>query len=649
MPQIIPNYREPGAYSTINIIPTTTSQLGPPVVAILGQARQGPYVPVLFYDSNDAQNLYSTATLSNPLPNAIQIAFENGATRVLGLNVEPSNSFPAYLTLPNSGLPGIPTSTFPTSAYIPAATGANAVLDPVTQQPVNVDGTVAGIFYVQDFDPSAADPVLNSTPQATQQAFATSQGNLLQYIKYGQAPTLNGVQQVPYSNSNMIRVSVPAVIAGAPPDPNTYQSGFFGVITQAQWNSFSNALAMVNAIVATPNAPLGAAILVPDANQLTNYPLGWQNVYASVGNTTATIGASSTLIQSIGDAYAYAINYGVFQLYALEPGAQHEIVMGLFATSSFDEQTGTKPFGLPVSFAGVNNTNPYIIFNNGIDGVVTNQSYIDAINNQLTTVRADLLVVLNTDSSLQQVIKDHVTYMSSHDERNERIALVSGPISELYTTSIQNAQNLQGGVDSAERMVYIWPTGAYRNDAVLGTSVTLDGTFLAAACAGVLASNDAATPLTRKSITGFTDITIKTSRTQANSIAQNGICIIENDPVQGIRCRDGITCDPTSPETQEISVVRQIDFMAQQVRNTLDASFIATKITVNTLPAVTTTVKNVLQNLVTTQIIYGFQNVTARINPNDPRQIDVYFLMRPAYPCKYIEIYISVTSSLTGF
>jgi len=245
-------------------------------------------------------------------------------------------------------------------------------------------------------------------------------------------------------------------------------------------------------------------------------------------------------------------------------------------------------------------------------------------------------------------LKAHVTTQSSHDYRNERVALVSGPISELYTTTIQNVTNLQGG-PGAQRMMYIYPTAAFRFDPILRTTITLDGTYLAAACAGILTSHDAAEPLTHKVISGFRDIAVKLDNPTANSIAQYGVCIIENNPNFGLRVRDQLTCDPSTPETQEISVVRQLDFTSQVLRDVMDANIIATKINRGTLGVVTTLAKSALQGIEDAGIIFGYKDLVARINPNDSRRIDLRVSVRPAYPCKYVEITISVTSSLDGF
>lgn len=663
MALIIPNYKEPGAYSTIIPNPTTATASGPPIVAILGPALQGTYEPSLFFNADDAQHQYGIATKSNPLPLGIQIAFENGAKQVLGINVQPSNSTVAFFDplLNGKGMPiatvGAVTSTFPATGYRPADL---TLLDPVSGVPVNTDGTVAGVFYVQDFDPLVADPVLNSSPASTNLQFVNSFGNLLQYIKYCQAPFLNGSQQVPYMNSSMVRIQVPAVqnIGSAPTATPSLSANVGPQATDAQWTQLNNALVFANAINSALNSPLVARILVPDysSSSATNQTPNYREMYSALNQfIQPTSNGPVIKITSTADLYSYAVNFGFMHISAIEPGKEHEIIAGLFATQSYvadpTDATGKKllPFGINVSqYAGPNNTNPTFYFFNGADGVVTAKSYIDAINNELTTVRADVIVVLNTDSTLNNTIQDHCALMSSHDERNERIAIVSGGVSELYTTTIANVQAIQQG-SAPERMVYIWPTGGYRQDPVQRTTVVLDGSFLAAACAGILCSNDAAEPLTRKRIAGFSDVSVKTSRTQKNLIARNGITIIENDPRAGLRVRDGITCNPSTPETQEISVVRQLDFTAQNVRDLLDDNIVATKITQNTLPVVQTLTKNKLQSLVDAKIIYGFKDVSARINPLDPRQIDVRFTVRPAYPCKYIEIVISVTSALDGF
>ena len=619
----ISDYLEPGAYSTILPNPNVTVSSGIPVVAIVGQAVRGPYTPQLFTNFGDVKNTYGNPTKGNPLPLGIQFAFSNGAPRVLGLNVEPDNSTPSNLL--------VNISTLPVSAYAPAPPGA---IDAVTQQQVDVDGSVAGTFYIQDYNPVVPDPVLNSTPQATQTAFANAGStSMLQYVQ------LLGGTVVPLQNSGQQQIIVYAVAPSAPP---------VNTITQAQWNQLNNAIALMNAFNGAYQSPVAANLLIPDSGQTGNNPIpGYRNLYQSLGVTINAGSPQAVVFTSLTQLYQYALTKGgKLYIYALTPGNQDQVIYGLFDSNlASTSSTNSQALGLPVQNGSIGN--PFNQLTYGTVGVVTTNSYINAIN-QLGGQRADVIVVLNTDPALLEVLKAHVTLQSSHDYRNERVAFVSGPITEIYTTSIMNAQNLQGG-PGAQRMVYYFPTSAYFFDPILNTTVALDGTYLACACAGIVTSQDAATPLTHKVLQGFRDIGLKLDNPTANMIASNGICIIENNPNFGIRVRDQLTCDPTSAETQEISVVRQLDFTAQSLRDVMDANIIATKIVPGTVGTVQALATSTLQSLVNNKIIYGYKDVVARIDANDPRKIDLSCTVRPAYPCKYVEITIQVTSSLVGF
>lgn len=619
----IQNYVQPGAYSTIIPNPTVAVSTGVPVVAIVGQSIRGPYTPQLFFNFSDAQTYYGTATKGNPLSLGIQLAFQNGAPRVLGLNVQPDNSLSAGIN--------ILISTLPVSGYVPAPPGA---IDQVTQKTVDPDGTIAGSFYVQDYNPVVADPVYNSNSASVQAAFFNS-GNrsMLQYVQ------LLGATKVPLANTASQQVIVYAVQPSSPP---------LNTITQAQWNQYTNASTLLNAINGAYLSPVAARILIPDSGYTGYNPIpGFRDIDSVLGATLNAGTANAITIPGFAEAYNYAIhNGGILNIYSIEPGTQHQVIYGLFdSNSASTSSTNGQGFGLPVQNGVVGN--PFNQLPYGTDGVITTTSYINAIA-QLAGQRADVIVVLNTDPSIQGILKAHVAEQSGHDYRNERIAIVSGPISELYTTTIQNVTVLQGG-PGAQRMMYIYPTSAFFFDQVLNTTVALDGTYLACACAGLLTSNNAAEPLTHKVLSGFRDVGVKLNNRTANGIAKNGVCIIENSPNFGIRVRDQLTCDPTSPETQEISVVRQLDFTAQTLRDVMEANVVATKISRGTIGTVQGLAVSALKSLEDSKVIYGFKDVVARINPNDPRRIDLSCTVRPSYPCKFVEITIQVTSSLAGF
>jgi hypothetical protein len=629
----IQNYLQPGAYSTIIPNPTTATASGTPIVAIVGQGLYGSYTPTLFFNSSDAQTMYGIASKANPLSLGIQFAFLNGASQVLGLNVQPDNSTPAGLVISLSNLP--------VSAY--GAAPSNAT-DAVTQQPINTSGNVAGTFYIQDFNPGVSDPLYSTDAQSVQLAYAFA-GNtsMLQYEK------ALGATIVPLQNTAQQQITVYTVEVTSPPTTPTGDTN--ANLTQAQWNQFQNAVALMNAFNGAYLSPVLAQILIPDTTgPITVNNTNYRDIYSSIG-VTVNEGSSTATPVNIVDfytAYTYALNHGgILYLSALTAGTGHQIIIGLFDSNSASPTSQVNPqaLGFPTA-VNLGSTNPYVVFANGGDGVITDQSYINALE-QLQNVRADMVVVLNTSVAVQQALKLHVTTMSSYYNRNERIGLTSGPISESTDTTVQNAVALQGG-PGAQRMVYIWPTAGFYFDSVLNTTVAVDGTYLAAACAGILAGGDQATPLTHKLLSGFSDVSYHLADTQENAIAQYGVCIIENNPNYGLRIRDGITCDPTSPETQEISVVRQLDYAAQSLRDIMDANIVATKITRNTLAVVTQLAQQTLQSLEDSNLIYGYKNLAARIDPNDPRQIDLAVTIRPSYPCKYVVITISVTSALDG-
>lgn len=616
MPQRIPNYRQPGAYSTITPQSPLTTSVGNPVVAILGQALQGPYTPQLFTNPADAVDFYGSAATNNPLSLGISFAFANGAPQVLAINVEPDNSLPPTMVVSLSSLP--------VSAYTPAPLNA---LDAITNQQVNIDGVTAGNFYIQSFNPVVQDPLLNNLGQTAQQTFANSTGEILSYLQ------LLGASFVPLQTSEQMQITVRAVSTSTPPT---------SAISQVQWNQYQNGLALMNAFATSYNSPVGASILIPDSTQSAYAPLpGYRELYSAIGQTLNIGTGNQITLTNFSSLIQYAAtSASVLYIYGNQDGSENQIIYGLFdSNSASNSSTNGVAFGLPnIGESG----NPFGQLSYGTDGVVTTNSYINTINNILGNVRADAIIVLNTDPSLQAILKSHVDLYSSTAYRMERVAFVSGPISEIPSTTITNVTALQG--NGAERMMYIYPTIGYYRDPIRKTIVALDGTYIACAIAGVMTSYDASTPLTHKSLTGFIDIGKQLTMNAANTVASYGVMIIENHPKYGIRVRHGLTCDPTSPDTREISVVRQLDYTAQIMRDNMENSFVGTKITKSTLGKVVALATTLAQSLVDSNIIFGFLPPSARINPNDPTDIQLSIGIQADYPCNYVDINIAITA-----
>ena len=622
MPLAIQNYLPPGAYSQIIANATSATTIGPPVVCIIGQAVRGPYGPYLYTNSSDLQTTYGPATQGNPLSLGAKFAFLNGALNVLACNVPPDNSTPAYFSMP--------LTSFPISAYTPAPSTA---VDAVTQQQVNSLGNVAGSFYIQDFNPSVPDPVYNTSTTATAQAFAllSNSSTMYQYLQ------LAGYSFVPLQNSPQAQVVIYSYNTTTPP---------LSSINQGQWNQYNNAFQIFSGVNTAFQSPVQAQILIPDTSTVTNGPIaGYSNLFNSIGNTVNTgSAATSAVLTNLNVGIQYAMQHGgVLWIGDLNNGTQHGVFMGLFdSNTASTTSTESQAFGMPGFINGSAN-NPYFYTHNGTDGAVTSNSF----NNALALVdnqRADLIVMMNPNPALQSSLEVDVATQSNFYYRNERVGLTSGYTYDSYQTTITNVTALQGG-PGAQRMIYIYPTSAYYNDLIQNRVVVLDGTYIAAACAGALAANDAAEPLTHKTLAGFTDIGLHLTNTAANGIAQYGVTVIENNPQFGIRVRHGLTCNPTNVNTQEISVVRQLDYVAQSLRAVMDANIVATKITKNTLGAVTSLATTTLSNLLLSNIIANYQAPVARIDPSNPTRINLYVTLTPAYPCNYVDIFINIDTT----
>ncbi len=288
----------------------------------------------------------------------------------------------------------------------------------------------------------------------------------------------------------------------------------------------------------------------------------------------------------------------------------------------------------------------------GTDGVIGAGDF-DYACSKITNIRTNIIVPITHGFSsadirnIRLLVQTHVDNMSTHDQKMERVGIVSGPINEglfggssilsnIIDASKANAEEL---VDS--RMIYIAPTSVFKFDSANNITLILDGSFLAAALAGLLSSYDAAEPATRKGLTGFLGLGLSLSRSDMNDMASSGITVIVNDRGK-LRVRHGLTTDTTSAETQEISVVRLIDYTSETVRAALESVYVGKKLLRESTDEIASTTNVLLKRLIEDRIIYNAKNIRAKIDDTEPRQVNVKFDLRPIYPLNWIEITIAI-------
>jgi hypothetical protein len=277
---------------------------------------------------------------------------------------------------------------------------------------------------------------------------------------------------------------------------------------------------------------------------------------------------------------------------------------------------------------------------NPADGAVP-QQFRKAIDKLASVKGINIVVPLSTDTTLFSYISNHVNTSSALTERKERTAIVGLSGSPSVSTVMAQAQALNN-----KRMVLVYPPSATRFVGTNTTESTLDGSFLAAALAGIRTSTsfDVAEPLTRKEIVGFNNIPDTLLRSEKNQLGSAGVCVIET--VSGIfRVRQGLTTKVTTVDSREYSVVEIIDFVGVSMRDLLEAIFIGQKILADTPSQIRSTINAVLNDLVSREIIVSFKDIQASINNIDPTQIDVQFKIAPVFPLNYILITFSLSTN----
>lgn len=277
-------------------------------------------------------------------------------------------------------------------------------------------------------------------------------------------------------------------------------------------------------------------------------------------------------------------------------------------------------------------------------GQASSQSYLDALDELALPLAGgttpDILVPLTTDPDVLGSYVQHAEIQSSVRFRQERrcvFGVASG-------TRPEEARSIARGLDS-ERAILVYPdTAVITLDNGEGGSelFILDGTYLAAALAGVLVNPqfDVAEPLTRKRVAGFTRLNRQLDNPTKDALATDGVLVLE-DSGSRLRVRDGTTTRVDTVFTRLPSVVAIQDFVQQQGRATLDR-FIGTKFLVERPQDVANALSRLLSNLVEQDIILDFVPATAETDPNDPTLLRVTAFYAPVFPLKYIQITFTI-------
>lgn len=184
-----------------------------------------------------------------------------------------------------------------------------------------------------------------------------------------------------------------------------------------------------------------------------------------------------------------------------------------------------------------------------------------------------------------------------------------------------------------------------------GTIEYFNGSLVAAALAGKIGSFlHPAYTTTNKDIVGFKiPRSRKLTRLQGNRLMDEARCVVlEPNAVDGAKVLWAITTDNTgSPTKEESSVLLARDYIAKRVRTEME-KFIGLLNLPSTILDMTTTVTNMLEAFKTSNAIETYRGVRVDRHPVEPRQVNIVFEIRPAFPVNWISIEFAIGSAISA-
>lgn len=307
---------------------------------------------------------------------------------------------------------------------------------------------------------------------------------------------------------------------------------------------------------------------------------------------------------------------------------------------AFDSSgTLTSPLTLAAQLAFGNGATEIVAVAVSYSGAPVLSDYQTALAKLQDIESVAIVVPATGDNTVFASVSSHVTLQSQNRRERRAIVGVDG-----HTNTVSSATRIGYAQAIANRRVLmVSPSKIKYFSTAANLEVTIAGYFLAAALAGISVSQGVAMPLTRKILTGFTDITEILSEQQKNTEATAGLCVIEQLRSGQIRVRHGITTDPTSLYTREWTITGQEDRLAIQIRNYLDASgVIGSVISDTTLASVKAQVIGSLGILQDNGDILGWRNIQTRQLVNNPDVIQVQFEWQASIPLNYILVRYSI-------
>lgn len=261
---------------------------------------------------------------------------------------------------------------------------------------------------------------------------------------------------------------------------------------------------------------------------------------------------------------------------------------------------------------------------------------IDALKDESSV---NIVVPMSGSTAIHDLTNAHCTLMSNLNSL--RRCFLGRSSSASLTDLISQATGY-----SDSRVTLVGPSAVRFYEGDTRTILELDSYYLAAATAGLHASQSVHVPITNKVVKGFSGFTTQSATSDMDAAQRQGVTMVYQRRDGAMRVRHGLTTDTSNAYTKEINIQAAKDRLITFIEETLvNANVIGSVFTDNTRAIVTSTVVGVLRNSTESGLIAGFTGVESRRSPDDPTLLQIRFMYQPSLPLNYVEVVFALDTN----
>lgn len=369
---------------------------------------------------------------------------------------------------------------------------------------------------------------------------------------------------------------------------------------------------------------------------------GSSGVYWGRGNGNTLTGTAGVNSPRRGEIYYVSYKYAV-------PSTQFDPQIftdtkDIIATYG-TESTTAAPLTVAANLA-LENGAPAVICVQVSGSSMTSNNFQNALNKLRKKSNVAYVVPVTTDGSFITSALTHCLQESSPLIGHERELIFGLDSSKASADSFISTATAYKNA----RAILVAPAARVTRRTSAGNTLTLNGSYVAAAFAGLVTGQDSPIlPVTGKILSGLIIPDDQYEPYDMNRMAANGVTVLYSKSGV-IKVRHALTTDPTSANTSEVSIVASDDLVRRITRNKLTDAYIGKGIVITptTVADVAATVGSIWNSMVRQGLIasYGTKTdpttgevpVSASQDPNDPTKINVAGSVKFLYPLNFVTV-----------